>query len=129
MSDQPPQPKYEPLEQGDVCPTDTFDQIAATMERVFDYRGDVTVSLADGRELSGYVYDRTRDGRGSVARMMLSDGGGKAAFRYEQVTRVVVSGRDPASGRSWETWVKKYNEAKARGESAEMKPMPLEDDE
>ena len=34
-----------------------------------------------------------------------------------QAERLRNQGRDPAAGKSWEAWVKKYNERKAAGES------------
>ena len=40
----------------------------------------------------------------------------KLAVSYAQITRLAFTGRDTAAGKSWETWVKKYNEKKAAGE-------------
>lgn len=103
------------------------DDRAAAIEQAFDYRGDVTFGLTDGSTIEGYVYDRQKRGDGSWFRMMDRQGG-KAKLEYAQVCRLIFSGRDPAAGRSWETWVRKYKEKKARGEKAEMKPLPLEDE-
>ena len=35
--------------------------LAEVVDRAFDYRGDVTVVLDDGRELIGYLFNRNRD--------------------------------------------------------------------
>ena len=35
---------------------------------------------------------------------------------YDQIAALVFTGRDTAAGRSWETWMKKYQEKKAAGE-------------
>ena len=110
--------------QGDALPTDTADQIAAAIETVFDYRGDVTIHTADGAKYEGYVFDRRRDGQNPALRLMPRKGGSNVTIRYADVTRVLVTGRDTASGKSFETWLKKYNEAKAKGESADW---PIED--
>jgi hypothetical protein len=87
------------------------------IEMAFDYRGDVTIETADGRRLEGYIFDRRADVAEPYIRVMLSGGGG-ATVPYAQITRLVFSGRDTAAGKSWETWVKRYIEAKTKGERA-----------
>lgn len=108
------------------------------LEKAFDYRGDVTLTLRDGSSVSGYLFDR-RKGKGlgdSVVRLMLPEGGGgggggggsgvKRDVAYDQVTRVAFSERDPAAGKSFETWVKKYVEKKLKGERASIESETLD---
>ena len=88
-----------------------------------DYRGDVTLKLADGREVVGYVFDRRDD----AVRVMLPEGG-RESLAPDTITRVAFTGRDTAAGKSWETWVKKYARKKMAGEAANIDPEPLEDE-
>lgn len=119
MSDVPATPvtTARPTREGWEAPVATDTDRRASIEAAFDYRGDVTLTTADGRELTGYIYDRRADGPSPELRMMLT-AGGKVAVAYAEVTRLVFSGKDTAAGKSWETWVRKYAEKKARGEAA-----------
>jgi hypothetical protein len=42
------------------------------------------------------------------------------------VVSVAPSGRDPASGRSWEAWIRRYAERKLAGEAASIESESLE---
>ncbi|MBX3359743.1 MAG: hypothetical protein KF745_15095 [Phycisphaeraceae bacterium] len=103
------------------------------LEKAFDYRGDVTLHLADGRAVSGYLFDRRR-GAGladSTVRLMPAEaapGGGnqKIGVRYSDIRRIEFSARDPAAGKSFETWVKKYIEKKTKGEVASIESESLD---
>jgi hypothetical protein len=117
----PPVPK-----QGEQPVISTAADRDAAIEQAFDYRGDVTLHTTDGRAIEGYIFDRRRDGAGSVVRVLQPDGQ-RVTVRYADVVRIAFSGRDTAEGKSWETWVKKYNEKKARGEKAELHPEPLDE--
>jgi hypothetical protein len=35
------------------------DEIRTALEKAFDYRGDVTITLKDGTRLEGYVFDKS----------------------------------------------------------------------
>jgi len=94
------------------------DEVRAALEKAFDYRGDVTLTLKDGMTVEGYVFDR-RTGSSladSVVRLMPRDTDAKRAVAYADIARLAFTGRDTAAGKSWETWVRKYNEKKAAGE-------------
>lgn len=92
-----------------------------------DYRGDVTVATTDGRSIEGYLYDRGhRDGAGYV-RIIPKDGSGRVRIEDHEITGLLFSGRDTASGKSWETWIRKHAEKKARGEAASLEPEDLTD--
>jgi hypothetical protein len=93
-------------------------ELRAALDKAFDYRGDVTVTLRDGSTVEGYVFDR-REGPAladCAVRLLPKDGDGRLAVRYADVARLAFTGRDTAAGKSWETWVRKYNEKKAAGE-------------
>jgi hypothetical protein len=94
-------------------------EIREALEKAFDYRGDVTVTLKDGRTIEGYVFDRLCAGAtlgDCVARLLVKDRDEKISVRFSEVARLEFSGRDAAAGKSFETWAKKYREKKAAGE-------------
>lgn len=101
------------------------------IDKAFDYRGDVTVALAGGEELTGYVFDREpKDAiERSKVRLMPADGSPNRTIPYAEIEAVRFSDRNPASGRSFENWVKKYVEKKQKGEAANIYNTDLEEDD
>lgn len=98
------------------------------LERAFDFRGDVTLTLRSGRVVTGYLFDRRR-GRGindSYVRLMGASSDEKIRIPYTDIARVAFSERDPAAGKSFETWVKKYIEKKLAGERASIESEALD---
>lgn len=98
------------------------------LEKAFDYRGDVTLVLADGQTVTGYIFDRRRGGtlKDSYVRLMTATSDDKVRVGFAEIRRVEFSGRDAAQGKSFETWIKKYVEKKLRGEKAGIESEPLE---
>jgi hypothetical protein len=102
----------------------TFD----VLEKAFDYRGDVTLTLRDGRTIAGYLFDR-RKGKGladSSVRLMGPTSDEKITVKYADIAKIAFSDRDPAAGKSFETWVKKYIEKKLAGEKASIESETLD---
>lgn len=93
----------------------TAEERHASIEQAFDYRGDVTLTTRDDRTLEGYLFDRRDKAGVAHVRMMLPDGS-RHDVAEDQIVRMVMSDRDPAAGKSWETWLKKYVEKKRKGE-------------
>lgn len=92
--------------------------LRTALDKAFDYRGDVMITRKDGSSVEGYLFDR-RSGASlaaSVVRIIPKDGDEKLSISYADVAKLAFTGRDTAAGKSWETWVKKYNEKKAAGE-------------
>lgn len=105
--------------QGRIPPLATAPEIRAALETAFDYRGDVTITLKDGRCVEGYIFDRNSDGRTldeCFVRLFPKDQDHKLSVRYSDIARLQFTGRDTAAGKSFETWVKKYQQKKAAGE-------------
>jgi transcriptional antiterminator Rof (Rho-off) len=102
--------------------------IRDALEKAFDYRGDVTLTLKDGRVVHGYVFDR-RTGESlkeSAVRVMPSDEKTKLTIPYSDIAALAFTGRDNAAGRTFEAWIKKYWEKKAAGETnIQIKPEQL----
>src|SRR5690348_5730869 len=94
------------------------EELRQALEKAFDYRGDVTVTRKDGSKIEGYVFDR-RSGKtlaDSAVRLYPKDSNQKIAISYSDIAALAFSQRDPAAGKSWEAWIKKYWEKKLAGE-------------
>ena len=105
--------------QGWVPALATDEEKRSAFEKAFDYRGDVTLTLHDGRIVNGYVFDR-RLGASFVdcaVRVIPIGERTRISVPYSQIVALTFSGRDTAAGKSFEAWVKKYNEKKAAGET------------
>ena len=88
------------------------------LEKAFDYRGDVTLTLKDGRKVEGYIFDR-RSGKtlaDSFVRVFPAGASEKVNVAYADIAALSFSGRDTAAGRGWESWVRKYWEKRMAGE-------------
>ena len=110
---------HENLE-GWIPGTSTEPEIRAALEKAFDYRGDLTITLKDGSKIEGYVFDRKIKGPSlseCFVRMMPKDQPGKLSVPYSDIAGLAFTGRDTAAGKSFAAWVKKYNEKKASGET------------
>jgi hypothetical protein len=108
---------HENLE-GWIPSTATESEVREALEKAFDYRGDVTLTLKDGRTIEGYIYDRKMSARLSdcLVRVMPKDQPGRLSVPYSEIAALAFTGRDTAAGKSFAAWVKKYNEKKAAGE-------------
>ena len=95
------------------------DDLRAALEKAFDYRGDVTLTLKDGRQVSGYIFDRRTGSslQDSAVRVIPSTERTKLTIPYSDIAALAFTGRDTAAGKSFEAWVKKYWEKKAAGET------------
>jgi hypothetical protein len=76
------------------------------VDQAFDYRGDVTLVLTDGREASGYLYNRDRERTDPFVEMLLPSGA-RATFRYAEIRTIRFTGKDPAAGTSYEVWLRR----------------------
>ena len=116
--------------QGWIPSLATDDEVRIALEKAFDYRGDVTITLKDGGKVEGYVFDRRREGASladSSVRLLPRDRDEKVSIRYSDIARLEFTGRDTAAGKSFETWVRKYRERKAAGEkNIQLTPEPLD---
>lgn len=104
--------------QGWVPELTSENALREALDKAFDYRGDVTVRLRDGRTIEGYVFDR-RSGptlQDSVLRMIPANASAKLSIPYAEIRGLEFSGKDTAAGKSFESWVAKYWAKKAAGE-------------
>jgi hypothetical protein len=105
--------------EGWIPPLATDAEVHAAFEKAFDYRGDVTLTLRDGRQITGYIFDR-RSGAtlaDSAVRIMPAAERTRLTIPYSDIAALAFTGRDTAAGRSFDAWVKKYWDKKAAGET------------
>lgn len=121
-----PADKQNDTLQGTVPPLADPAQRDAAMDLAFDYRGDVTIETSDGLTIEGYIFDRRVENGKSVVRIMPTKTDERLTIPYENITRLVITGKDTAAGKGWETWVRKFAEKKAAGQKAEIESDSLD---
>ena len=113
--------------QGSVPSVATEDELREALEKAFDYRGDITITRKDGTKVEGYLFDRRQAKTLSESLVrILPPNGPRVSVPYSDIAALAFTGRDPAAGKSWEAWVRKYWEKKASGETAEIEPEELD---
>jgi hypothetical protein len=115
--------------QGWVPKLATEEELRIALEKAFDYRGDVTLTLKDNSKIEGYLFDRMTGASltTSFVRVLPKDSNQKLKIPYANIAALAFTGRDTAAGKSWEAWVGKYWEKKASGEGdLNLQPESLE---
>ena len=103
--------------EGRVFRPATHAELVEAVEQAFDYRGDVSLELASGQTVEGYVSNRDTDGAQPFLQIFAK---GEKGLRipYADIQAISFTGKDTASGKSWEAWVTK-KEAQRRAEAEE----------
>jgi len=105
------------------------EELRVALEKAFDYRGDVSITRKDGSKLDGYIFDRVTSTtlESSFVRVLPRDSNQRVKISYADIAALAFSGRDPAAGKSWEAWVRKYWEKKGAGEAGlSLRPESLD---
>jgi hypothetical protein len=94
------------------------DDLRTALEKAFDYRGDVTLTLKNDERVEAYIFNRTSGATlaDSYVHYFTPKADNKRKLSYAEIARLEFSGKDRAAGKHWEDWVKAYNEKKAAGE-------------
>jgi len=123
-----PGTKHESVE-GWVPELANEEELRLALEKAFDYRGDVSITRKNGDKVEGYIFDRVTSATlaASFVRLIPKDSGDRVKISYADIAALAFSGRDPAAGKSWEAWVRKYWQKKATGEgNLSLQPESLE---
>ena len=107
----------------------TESELREALEKAFDFRGDVAITKKDGSNIDGYIFDRVTGATlgNSFVRVLPRDSNQRVRISYAEIAALAFSGRDPAAGKSWEAWVRKYWEKKSSGEgNLTIQPESLE---
>jgi hypothetical protein len=94
------------------------EEVRIALEKAFDYRGDITITLKSGEKIEGYIFDR-RTGKtlsDSAVRLYPKARNEKLSIFYADIAALAFTGKDTAAGKSWEAWMQRYREKKAAGE-------------
>ncbi|HET8827602.1 MAG TPA: hypothetical protein VFM77_20850 [Terriglobales bacterium] len=94
------------------------EEVRLALEKAFDYRGDITITVKNGEKVEGYIFDR-RTGKtlaDSAVRLYPKNGNEKISIPYAEIAALAFTGKDTAAGKSWEAWMQRYREKKAAGE-------------
>lgn len=105
------------------------DDIRVALEKAFDYRGDVTLTLKSGSKFEGYIFDRVAGSSlaTSFVRLLPKTSNDRLKICYADISALAFTGRDTAAGKSFEAWIRKYWEKKAAGEgNLNLQPESLE---
>ncbi|MGC9157771.1 MAG: hypothetical protein ACP5FH_02180 [Terracidiphilus sp.] len=123
-----PSSEHEKLE-GWTPDLATEEELRQALEKAFDYRGDVTLTLKSGERIEAYIFNR-RSGptlADSWVEYFAPNDAEKRKVCYAEIARLQFTGKDRAAGKHWEDWVKSYNEKKAAGEkNIALQPEDLE---
>lgn len=113
--------------QGFTAERTVRDRFATALAAAVDYRGNVTLSMADGSSFEAYVFDLAGDMDTGTIGCMAKDDSTPRRLDTSSIQGIVFSGRDTAEGKSFDTWIKKYVQKKLAGEQANIECDPLED--
>jgi hypothetical protein len=93
------------------------EDLRQALEKAFDFRGDVTLTLKSGEKIEAYIFNRHTGPTlaDSYVQYFTPKADEKRKVSYDQIARLEF-GKDRAAGKHWEDWVKAYNEKKAAGE-------------
>ncbi|MHB1766750.1 MAG: hypothetical protein ACYCUV_02725 [Phycisphaerae bacterium] len=127
-ADNAPATEHENLE-GYHPQLDSLPVVRDVVEKAFSYRGDVTIVNRKGDAVEGYIFDRQADSADTakwILRLIIKDSTNRMTIRYDDIVSIQFTGKDPAAGKSFQTWMKKYHEKKAAGEKdIRIDPEPL----
>jgi hypothetical protein len=94
------------------------EDLRQALEKAFDYRGDVAITLRSGERIDAFIFNRQTGATlaDSYVQYFTPSASDKRKVSYAEIARLEFSGKDRAAGKHWEDWVKAYNERKAAGE-------------
>jgi len=94
------------------------EDLRQALEKAFDYRGDVTITLKSGERIEAYIFNRQTGPTlaDSFVQYFTPAISAKQKLSYAEIARLEFSGKDRAAGKHWEDWVKAYTNRKAAGE-------------
>ena len=112
-----PGTEHEQLE-GWIPELASDEALREALEKAFDYRGDVTITLKSGEKIEAYIFNRITGATlaESFVQYFTPKADDKRKLSYADIVRLEFSGKDRAAGKHWEDWVKAYTEKKAAGE-------------
>ena len=93
--------------------------------RAVDFRGDVTVTLDDGAQVTGYAFDASLTSTNPALRLLPAESAERVSIPLGRIRSLSFTGKDAASGKSWENWLRRYAAKKLAGEAASIESEAL----
>lgn len=85
--------------------------IEEQIEKAYDYRGHVTLTLKTGERVEGFVYNRVRGVHDQAyIEVFPKDRPGSLRFSFCALAKVELTGEDCAAGDSYHDYLKKKRE-------------------
>jgi hypothetical protein len=89
------------------------------IDKAFDYRGDVTLTLING-PLECFIFNRDAHLVPPRIEVFVKGSDDSKVIPYSDITAIAFTGKDTANGKSWEAWVnKREDERKAEADRIE----------
>ena len=86
------------------------------IDKAFDYRGDVTLTLPNG-PLECFIFNRDSAATPPRIEVFVKSQEAPLVIPYSDISAIAFTGRDTADGKSWAAWLsKKEDERKAEAE-------------
>jgi hypothetical protein len=92
------------------------------LEWASTYRGDVSITTADGTQHIGYLFDRTDN----FVRLDPADGSARVKIPAADILQLHFSGRDMAAGKSFDRWIARYIDKTLGGKEAGIESESLD---
>lgn len=89
------------------------EELYDALEKAFDYRGDITITLKNDTKIVGYVFNRESKVAEPFAELYPADRDEKVKVYYKDIAGLVFSGVDTAAGKSWAVWLEKQKAKEA----------------
>jgi hypothetical protein len=113
-----PPAKDETL-QGAVFTFQSDQDRVEAIDKAFDYRGDVTLTVR-GEPVEGYIFNRDASAIPPRVEVFVKGSDEPRIVPYADIAAIAFTGKDTADGKSWAAWVsKKASEREA--EAARIK--------
>lgn len=100
--------------EGRVFRPASLSELGEAIELAFDYRGDITVELKAGGQVTGYLFNRTATGGQPTIELFPATSSGTMTIPYSEVATIAFTGEDTATGKSWEAWITKKDSERRR---------------
>ncbi len=86
------------------------------LEKAFDYRGDVTLTLKSGERIEAFIFNRLTGATlaDSYVQYFTPSAPEKRRVSYAEIARLEFSGKDRAAGKHWEAWVEELQPEESR---------------